>query len=49
MSKEEAFAVDGDAFGLAVYDCACLFGKPTERPYIVVANEEVKLYTLVGE
>ena len=47
MGKEDAFAVDSDGCWLAVDLCACLLGEPSECPDIVIANEEVDLYSVV--
>ena len=49
MGKEDAFAVDGDGSWLAVDLYACLLGEPTESPDVVVANEEVDLYSFVSQ
>ena len=49
MGKEDAFAVDGDGCWLAVDLYACLLGEPTESPDVVVANEEVDLYSFVSQ
>ena len=49
MGKEDAFAVDGDGCWLAVDLYACLLGEPTESPDVVVAYEEMDLYSFVSQ
>ena len=48
MSEEELFLANHDTLGFTVYMDSCFSFEPSEGPYVMVADEEMDLYSFVS-